>query len=80
MSFLAHNHIANTAPAISPSNLFIVMRGWTGDGVANTGGAIAVLVRFLEGTLGMVKANFEAGTSVVEALVGKVNEMLAESF
>jgi hypothetical protein len=56
------------------------MRGWTGDGVANTPGAIAVLVRFPERTLGVVKANFEAGTSVVETLVGKVDEMLAERF
>jgi hypothetical protein len=56
------------------------MRGWTGDGVGTAGGAIAVQVRFPEGTLGVVKATFEAGTSVVEALVGKVDGMLAESF
>ena len=56
------------------------MRGWTGDGVAKTGGAIAVLVRFPEGTLGVVKAGFEVGVSVIEALVAKVDEMLVESF
>jgi hypothetical protein len=56
------------------------MRGRTGDGVTKTGGAIAVLVRFPEGTLGVVKAGFEAGASVVAALVAKVDDMLAESF
>jgi hypothetical protein len=56
------------------------MRGWTGDGVAKTGGAIAVLVRFPEGALGVVKATFEAGTRVVDALIAKLDEMLAKSF
>jgi hypothetical protein len=56
------------------------MRGWTGDGVSKTGGAIAVLVRYPEGTMGVVKATFEAGVSVVDALCTKVDEMLAASF
>jgi hypothetical protein len=55
------------------------MRGWTGDGVSKTGGAIAVLVRYPEGTMGVVKVIFEAGVSVVDALCTKVDEMLAVS-
>ena len=48
--------------------------------MAKTGGAIAVLARYPEGTMGVVKATFEAGVSVVEALCTKVDEMLAASF
>jgi exonuclease VII large subunit len=56
------------------------MRGWIGNSVAKKGGAITVLVRFPEGTLGVVKAVFEAGVSVIDALGTKVDEILAESF
>ncbi|KAI4617547.1 uncharacterized protein J4E87_008183 [Alternaria ethzedia] len=80
ISFLAHNNIANTEQTINASDIFVVMRGWTGDGVAKTGGAIAVLARYPEGTMGVVKATFEAGVSVVDALCTKVDEMLAASF
>ncbi|KAI4699932.1 hypothetical protein J4E81_003965 [Alternaria sp. BMP 2799] len=80
ISFLAHNNIANTEQTINASDIFVVMRGWTGDGVAKTGGAIAVLARYPEGTTGVVKATFDAGVSVVDALCTKVDEMLAASF
>jgi len=80
ISFLAYNNIANTEQTINASDIFVVMRGWTGDGVAKTGGAIAVLARYPEGTTGVVKATFEAGVSVVDALRTKVDGMLAASF
>ena len=35
--------------------------GWTGNGVAKSGGAIAVLVRYPEGTRGIMKASLQAG-------------------
>lgn len=55
------------------------MRGWTGDG-AKTGGAIAILVRYPEATMGVVTADFEAGAGVIETLSVKVDEMFAEVF
>jgi hypothetical protein len=60
--------------------VFVVTRGWTGDRVATTSGVIAVLVRYPEGMMGVVKATFEAGMTVVDALCMKVDEMLAENF
>ncbi|KAI4937252.1 uncharacterized protein J4E92_001982 [Alternaria infectoria] len=80
IAFLAHNDVASTGQTLNASDIFVVMRGWTGDGVAKTGGAIAVLARYPEGTTGVVKATFDAGVSVVDALCTKVDEMLAASF
>lgn len=56
------------------------MRGWTGSGVDTAGGAIAVLVRYTEGTMGVVKASLEENSSVIETLCAKVDEMLAATF
>jgi hypothetical protein len=56
------------------------MRGWTGDGVAKTGGAIAVLVRYPEGTMDVFKTTFKASVSAVDALCMKVDVMLVASF
>ncbi|KAI4715064.1 hypothetical protein J4E89_000750 [Alternaria sp. Ai002NY15] len=80
IAFLAHNDVASTGQTLNASDIFVVMRGWTGDGVAKKGGAIAVLARYPEGTTGVVKATFDAGVSVVDALCTKVDEMLAASF
>ncbi|KAF2851464.1 hypothetical protein T440DRAFT_517454 [Plenodomus tracheiphilus IPT5] len=80
IAFLAHNHIQNTELEIGAEDVFVVMRGWTGDGVGNSGGAIAVLVRYPAGTMGVVKANLETGANVMDTLCAKVDEMLAEAF
>lgn len=56
------------------------MRGWTGDGVGKNGGAIAVLVRYPEGTMGVIKAVFEEGANVMDMLSMKVDELLSEAF
>lgn len=56
------------------------MRGWTGEGAAGTGGVIAVLVKYAEGTMGVVKAEAKNDVSVIDALCEQVDEMLAEAF
>lgn len=56
------------------------MRGWTGDGVGTNGGALAILVRFAEATMGVVKVILEAGANVMDSLCTKVDAMLAETF
>ncbi|KAG9191022.1 hypothetical protein G6011_09110 [Alternaria panax] len=80
IAFLAHNHIANTEHTINTSDVLVMTRGWTGDGVAIKGGAIAVLVRYPEGAMGVVKATFEAGVGVIDVLYTKVDDMIAENF
>ena len=59
-------------------DVFVIIRGWDGDGVAKSTGVIAVLVRYPEATKGVVKASFEKGADVIEALCAKVDEVLAE--
>lgn len=58
----------------------MVTRGWAGDGVATTDGAIAVLVHYPEEFMGVVKATFEAEVTIVDALCSKVDKMIAENF
>jgi hypothetical protein len=48
--------------------------------VVTTDGAIAVLVRYLEEFMGVVKATFEAEVTIVDALCTKVDRMIAENF
>ena len=48
--------------------------------MATTDGAIAVLVRYPEGFMGVVKATFEAEVTIVDALCSKVDKMIAENF
>ncbi len=48
IGFLVHNHINNTESTVQPDDVFVVMRGWTGEGAALTGGVIAVLVKYPE--------------------------------
>jgi hypothetical protein len=48
--------------------------------VATTDGAIAVLVRYPEGFMGVVKATFEAEVTIVDALCTKGDKMIAENF
>ena len=48
--------------------------------MATTDGAIAVLVRYPEGFVGVVKATFEAEVTIVDALCSKVDKMIAENF
>ncbi|KAH9877858.1 hypothetical protein J1614_003075 [Plenodomus biglobosus] len=80
IAFLAHNHIENVQREINAEDIFVVMRGWTGDGVGTNGGALAILVRFPEATMGVVKVNLEAGANVMDSLCTKVDAMLAETF
>ena len=79
IAFLAHNHVANTSRFINTSDVFVVMGGWTGEGVAKSGGAIAVLVRYPEGTRGILKASLQAGDGVIDSLCAKVDEVLAQA-
>ncbi|KAL1797715.1 hypothetical protein ACET3X_004321 [Alternaria dauci] len=80
IAYLAHNHFANTEHNISASNIFVVTRGWDGDEVAAKGGAIAVMVHYPEGIMGVVKATIKTGVSVVDALCTQVDKKIAKIF
>ncbi|KAI8931947.1 hypothetical protein NX059_010848 [Plenodomus lindquistii] len=80
IAFLAHNHIQNIDHNIGAEDVFVVMRGWTGDGVEANGGALAVLARYPEATMGVVKVKLDVGANVMDTLCAKVDDMLAEAF
>ncbi|CBX96581.1 hypothetical protein IAQ61_005556 [Plenodomus lingam] len=79
IAFLTRNHFQNVKRDISAEDVFVAMRGWTGDGVGASGGTFAILVRFQGMIVGVVKANLKVGANVMDSLCAKVDEMLLEA-